>query len=75
MPCKNTSSKVTVFLDNDDRLVDFDFSKITCSKSIGGGTGYLEYCRGKSTEELMKVDFQMALEFLSPKTSEDQFFL
>ena len=75
MPCKDTSSKVTVFLDNNDRLIDFDFSKITCSKSIAGGTGYLEYCKGKSTEELMQIDFQKTLEFLSPKTSEDQFFL
>ena len=75
MPCKATSSKVTVFLDNEDRLIDFDFSKITCSKDIGGGTGYLEYCKGKSTEELMRIDFQKPLEFLSPKTSEEQFFL
>ena len=75
MPCKDTTSKVTVFLDDKDRLVDFDFSKITCSKEIGGGTGYLEYCKGKSPEEIMRFDFQEPLEFLSPETDEDQFFL
>ena len=75
MPCKDTASKVTVFLDSEDRLLDFDFSKITCSKEIGGGTGYFQYCRGKSAEELTQLDFQKPLEFLNPKTSEDQFFL
>ena len=75
MPCKDTASKVIVFLDDNDRLIDFDFSKITCSKEIGGGTGYLEYCKGKSVEEIMQVDFQMSLEFLNPETDEDQFFL
>ena len=75
MPCKDTASKITVFLDDKDRLVDFDFSKITCSKEIGGGTGYFEYCKGKSAEEIMQFDFQKPLEFLSPETDEDQFFL
>ena len=75
MPCKDTASKVTVFLDDKDRLIDFDFSKITCSKEIGGGTGYFEYCKGKSAEEIMQFNFQEPLEFLAPKTDEDQFFL
>ena len=75
MPCKDTASKVTVFLDVEDRLVDFDFSKITCSKEIGGGTGYVEYCKGKSAKEILRFDFQEPLEFLNPETNEDQFFL
>jgi len=75
MPCKDTTSKVTVNLNNEDRLVDFDFSKITCSKEIGGGTGYFEFCKGKSAEEIIRLDFQEPLDFLNPKTNEDQFFL
>ena len=75
MPCKDTTAKITVFLDDKDRLVDFDFSKITCSKEIGGGTGYFEYCKGKFAEEIIQFDFQEPLEFLNPETDEDQFFL
>ena len=75
MPCKDTTSKVIVFLDNDDQLSGFDFSKITCSKEIGGGTGYLEYCKGRPAEEIIEVDFQEPLDFLNPKSEEDQFFL
>jgi len=75
MPCKDTTSKVMVFLDNKDRLIGFDFSKITCSKEIGGGTGYFEYCKEKTAEDIMKLDYLKPLETLNPKTSEDQFFL
>ena len=75
MPCKDTTSKITVLLDKDDFLIDFDFSKITCSKQIGGGTGYLDYCKGKSIDEIIQLNFDETLQSLHPKTTEEQFFL
>lgn len=75
MPCKDTTSRVTVLLDQDDCLVDFDFSKISCNKEIGGGTGYLEYCKGKSIDEIMRLEFQEPLDFLAPESTEGQFFI
>ncbi len=75
MPCKDTTSRVTVLLDQEDCLVDFDFSKISCNKEIGGGTGYLEYCKGKSIDEIMRLEFQELLDFLAPASTEDQFFI
>lgn len=75
MPCKDTTSRVTVLLDQEDCLVDFDFSKISCNKEIGGGTGYLEYCKGKSIDEIMRLEFQELLDFLAPESTEGQFFI
>jgi NifU-like protein involved in Fe-S cluster formation len=75
MPCKDTTSRVTVLLDQEDCLVDFDFSKISCNKEIGGGTGYLEYCKGKSIDEIMRLEFQELLDFMAPESTEDQFFI
>ena len=75
MPCKDTTSRVTVLLDQEDCLVDFDFSKISCNKEIGGGTGYLEYCKGKSIDEIMRLEFQEPLDFLDPESTEGQFFI
>ena len=75
MPCKDTTSKITVILDNNDLLVNFEFSKITCNKEIGGGTGYLEYCKKKSADEIVLVEFEEPLQFLKPSSTEDQFFL
>ena len=75
MPCKDTTSKVTVLLDKNDLLVKFDFLKITCNKEIAGGTGYLEYCKKKSADEIVEIEFEELLKILKPKSTEDQFFL
>ena len=75
MPCKDTTSKITVILDKNDLLVNFEFSKITCNKEIGGGTGYLEYCKKKSADEIVLVEFEEPLQILKPSSTEDQFFL
>ena len=75
MPCKDTTSKITVILDKNDLLVNFEFSKITCNKEIGGGTGYLEYCKKKSADEIVQVEFEEPLQILKPSSTEDQFFL
>ncbi|MFQ5450480.1 MAG: hypothetical protein ACE5E9_07605 [Nitrospinaceae bacterium] len=75
MPCKEPSSKVTVKLDLDERLIDFDFSKITCHKEIGGGTGFKEYCLGRGGEEISALDFNDLVQTLGLDDPEDQFFL
>lgn len=75
MPCKDTSSMVKIKLDLEERLLDFDFSKITCSKEIGGGTGYMEYCAGKSVEEILAFRFSDLTRVLGLADPDDQFFL
>ncbi|GJL78193.1 MAG: hypothetical protein NPINA01_11820 [Nitrospinaceae bacterium] len=62
-------------LDTDERLLEFDFSKITCSKEIGGGTGYLKYCSGKPVHEILADDFNSLVQALGLNDTEDQFFL
>lgn len=74
MPCKDTSSKIRVLLDAEERLLDFDYEKITCSKKIGG-TGFREYCIGRSIEEISRIDFNALLDIISFENTEDQFYL
>jgi hypothetical protein len=73
LPCKDTTSEISLRLDKNDRLIDFDFAKITCSKPIGGGTGYQEYCAGRSAEEILEFDFSDLVEQLDLQETEDQF--
>jgi len=75
MPCKDTTAEITIHLDENDCLIDFTFSKITCNKEIGGGTGFLEYCRGKSAEEILRLEISELLDFFSLESDEDQFLL
>jgi len=66
---------VKVKLDLEERLLDFDFSKITCSKEIGGGTGYMEYCSGKPAQEILALDFNDLTRTLGMDDPDEQFFL
>ena len=75
MPCKDTTAEITIHLDENDCLIDFTFSKITCNKEIGGGTGFLEYCRGKTAEEILHLEISELLDFFSLESDEDQFLL
>jgi hypothetical protein len=75
VPCKDSSSRVVIKLDFDERLLTFDFSKITCSKEVGGGTGYLEYCSGRLAQEILRDDFNDLVRRLELGDTEDQFFL
>ena len=75
MPCKDTTAEITIHLDENDCLIDFTFSKITCNKEIGGGTGFLEHCRGKPAEEILRLKISELLDFFSLESDEDQFLL
>lgn len=55
--------------------MSFDFSKITCSKEIGGGTGYQDYCAGRGIEDIIKIGFNEIVEALDLWEPEEQFFL
>ena len=75
MPCKDTTSQITVTLDESDCLLSFDFSKLTCQKPVGGGTGFIELCRGKSVDEVTQLEFSDLVVELELTSSEEQFLL
>ena len=75
MPCKDTTSKISILLDGNDHLLNFEFSKMTCQKEVGGGTGFLDYCLGKSVETLSEIEFQDINDDLKLNDTESQFLL
>ena len=75
MPCKDTTAQITVILDEKDCLVTFDFSKITCQKAIGGGTGFVDLCNGKHIDEVIQLEFSDLVVDLELTGSEEQFLL
>ena len=63
-------------LDLNERLVKFDFAKITCLSEIGGGKNLSQFCAGKSLEEILALDFRMLVSALDLSGDEEsQFFL
>ncbi|MEK9628409.1 MAG: hypothetical protein VW455_05265 [Nitrospinota bacterium] len=75
MPCKDTTAQIRIVLDNKDCLLDFDYSKMTCNKEIGGGTGYREFCIGKSIDVLSQQEFDDLINNLELPDTESQFLL
>jgi hypothetical protein len=75
MPCKDTTSKISILLDGNDHLLNFEFSKMTCQKEVGGGTGFLDYCLGKSVDSLSQMEFQDINDELELHDTESQFLL
>ena len=73
MPCKDTTSQINIILDKNDKLLNFEYSKMTCSKEIGGNTGFREYCLGKSIEILSKLEFNDLVVDLDLQDPDKQF--
>jgi len=75
MPCSDSSSGLNIRLDLNERLVKFDFAKITCSSEIGGGKSLSQYCEGRSLEELLDLDFRMLVSALNLNADEEAQFI
>ena len=75
MPCKDTTSEISIVLDKKDHLIDFNYSKKTCNKEVGGGTGFREFCIGKSVDVLSDLEFDDLIKILELHDSENQFLL
>ena len=75
MPCKDTTSQISILLDKRDHLINFDYSKNSCKKEIGGGTGFREYCIGKPIDILAGLEFDDLIGLLNLSDSETKFLL
>jgi hypothetical protein len=65
MPCSDSSSGLNIRLDLNERLVKFDFAKITCSGEIERGKSLSQFCVGKTLEEILGLDFGMLVSALN----------
>jgi len=75
MPCSDSSSGLNIRLDLNERLVKFDFAKITCSSEIGGGKQLSQFCAGKSLEEILDLDYRMLVSLLNLNDDEEAQFI
>ena len=75
MPCSDSSSGLNIRLDTNERLIKFEFAKITCSSEIGGGTGLSVFCAGKTLEEILDLDFYMVVSALNLNDDEENRFI
>ena len=77
MPCKDTTALMTVRVDHSDFLINYDYAKISCSKAIGNGQSFHQYCEGKPIQKILEWEFFKILEDLQlpEEDTENQFLV
>jgi len=75
MPCSDSSSGLNLRLDLNERIVQFEFAKITCSSEIGGGKKLSQFCAGKSLEAVLDLDFRMLVSAMDLNDDEEAQFI
>ena len=75
MHSKTIPSNITIHIDNQDRLVSFEFSKVPCGIKVSPDINYEQYCAGKTLDEIINIPFEQAASDLKPTSEEDNFFL
>ena len=75
MPCEDSSSSMVIFLDHQEKFNNFEYAKITCGREITGGTGFSEYLKGKTLQEILEISFNTVVQDLKVKEEEDQYIL
>ena len=77
MPCKDTTALMTVRVDHNDSLIGYDYAKISCSKAIGNGESFHEYCEGKPIQQILEWEFSKILQDLQlpEEDTENQFLV
>jgi len=75
MPCKDSSSSISIHLSPDERFISFDFAKITCGREITAETGFSRYCVGRTLEEILSLTYPQIRDELALREEEEQFIL
>ena len=77
MPCEDTTSLMTVRVDHNDYLIDYDYVKMSCKKDIGSDKNFHKYCEGKTIQEILRWEFFQIIQKMDLKDedTESQFLV
>lgn len=75
MPCPDSSSSITLKLDNQERFLSFEFAKVTCGRPVDAQTGYQRYCAGKTLTEILDAPYEETANALNVIDEETRFVL
>jgi len=75
MPCSDSTSSLWIQLNPDERFVSFEFAKITCGSEIAGKTGFSDYLKNKTLDEILQLPYTKAVTDLNLTDDEARFVL
>jgi len=62
-------------LDSQERLLSFQFAKVTCSSEISAQTGLCSFCHLKTLPEILELDFSMLVSALNLNEDQERQFV
>ena len=75
MPCSDSSSGLNIRFDTEERLITFEFAKITCSSEISAQTGLSDLCKGRPLADILDMDFNMTVSVLGLNEDQEKQFI
>lgn len=75
MPCQDTTSQIVCTFDHQDRLLNYQYTKQTCQRSVGLGEGYLEVVRNMPIDAVYALTFDDVVRQVPCLSEDDQFLL
>jgi len=77
MPCNDTTSLMTVRVDHNDYLIDYDYIKLSCSKEVGNGQTFHKVCEGETIQNILRWEFYQIIRKmkLEDEDTESQFLV
>lgn len=75
MPCPDQTSLLKMKVSSDDTLIDYTYSKYTCGKPIGIGSGLKTLLAGKPARTVLDLSPRDAIRRLNLQSDEDQVLL
>ncbi len=68
MPCTDITDKLTITIDNDDRILDYSLEKLTCGGQVGPDRMISKWLIGKTVSEVLHTELDQFHALLKTKT-------
>lgn len=75
MSCQDTSSNLTLHLNQQGRLIDYVLTRMFCEREISKKSQYKKYCCGKTLDEITRLNFHKVIQDLGIRDEEEQFLI
>lgn len=75
MPCEDTAAEISIVIDTNEKLLSYEYEKMTCHKDIGTEQVYRNFCIGKIIDHLSEISFEEVKRDCPVNNSEEEFLL
>ncbi len=75
MPCKDITSQVILKIDHQDQIIDFNYTKHTCNKTVGDSSKFLSHLPEYNMFKILDMSFDNILNTIPHKSNQEKLLL